>query len=128
MGRGRIALAIRVRGYGLTIDLNPDPLPSKSDISDFDNLRCPTRVNPSWVEEGARFRCPGISRLLTLLGLTRDVLEQLLDLAVLLALAVGPFADHLLFGPHMRDQTLNGFGEIGHRGGGAAARAALFQT
>src|ERR1019366_10355044 len=22
---------------------------SKSDLSDFDNFRCPTRVNPSWV-------------------------------------------------------------------------------
>src|SRR3979490_2871358 len=29
---------------------------SKSDISDFDNLGCPTRVNPSWVGEGACFR------------------------------------------------------------------------
>src|SRR6202790_1861434 len=66
--------------------------------------------------------------LLTFLGLARDPLEQFLDLAVLLALAVGPFADHLLFGAHMRHQTLNGFGKIGHRGGGAAARTALFQA
>jgi hypothetical protein len=28
MGRGRIASAIRVRGYGLTIDRNPSPQPS----------------------------------------------------------------------------------------------------
>src|ERR1700674_5453412 len=67
------------------------------------------------------------ARSLTLLGLAGEALEQFLDLAVLLALAVGPFADHLLFGPHMRDQPLNGFGEIGHRGRGAAARTALFQ-
>src|ERR1700684_2461568 len=65
---------------------------------------------------------------LILLRLARDPLEQFLDLAVLLALAVGPFADHLLFGAHMRHQTLNGFGEIGHRGGGAAAGAAFFQS
>ena len=26
---------------------HPKPLPSKSDISDFDNLKCRTRVNPS---------------------------------------------------------------------------------
>jgi hypothetical protein len=31
---------------------------SKSDISDFDNLICPTRVNPSWVGEvGLPPRC-----------------------------------------------------------------------
>src|ERR1700675_1018983 len=66
--------------------------------------------------------------LLILLRLARDPLEQFLDLAVLLALAVGPFADHLLFGAHMRQQTLNGGGEIGARGGGAAAGAAFFQS
>ena len=37
--------------------------------------------------------------------------EQLLDLAVLLALAVGPFADHLLLGAHVRDQRLDRFGK-----------------
>ena len=36
------------RPYPLTPTLSQ----SKSDISDFDNLRCPTRVNPSWVERG----------------------------------------------------------------------------
>src|SRR3954462_1614629 len=64
---------------------------------------------------------------LTLLGLTRDALPQAPDLAVLLALAVGPFADHLLFGPHMRDQRLDGFGEARHRCGGAAAAAAFLE-
>src|ERR1700716_1149813 len=73
-------------------------------------------------------RVQGTISHLTLLGLARDVLEQFLDLAVLLALAVGPFADHLLFGPHMRDQALDGFGEVGHRRGGAAAAAALFEA
>src|SRR5882672_9937855 len=63
-----------------------------------------------------------------LLGLASDALEQFLDLAVLLALAVSPFADQLLLGPHMRDQALNGFGEIGHRRHGAAAAAALFEA
>src|SRR3981081_1464694 len=72
-------------------------------------------------------RVQGTISHLTLLGLARDVLEQFPDLAILLALAVGPFADHLLFGPHMRHQALNGFGEIGHRSCGAAARATLFQ-
>ena len=48
-------------GQGLrTID-RPEPLTptlsrSKSDISDFDNLGCPTRVNPSWAGEGAHRR------------------------------------------------------------------------
>src|ERR1700722_20644797 len=62
---------------------------------------------------------------LIILRLARDPLEQLLDLAILLALAVGPFADHLLFGAHMRDQSLDGFGEIGHRSRRAAAAAAF---
>src|SRR6202035_575317 len=65
---------------------------------------------------------------LILLGLAGEALEQFLDFAVLLAVAVGPFADHLLLGAHMRDQALNGFGEIGHRRSGVAAGAALFQT
>src|SRR4030081_3187497 len=64
---------------------------------------------------------------LILFGLARDPLQQFLDLAVLLALAVGPFADHLLLVPHMRDQPLNGLGEVGHRRGGAAATAAFLQ-
>src|SRR3954470_17750612 len=64
---------------------------------------------------------------LTLLGLTRDALQQAPDLAVLLALAVGPFADHLLLGPHMRAQRLDGFGEARHRRGGAAAAAAFLE-
>src|SRR3954447_9097784 len=64
---------------------------------------------------------------LTLLGLTRDALQQAPDLAVLLALAVGPFADHLLLGPHMRDQRLDGFGEARHRRSGATAAAALLE-
>jgi hypothetical protein len=32
MGRGRIALAIRVREYGLTIDRNPLPQPSPTEV------------------------------------------------------------------------------------------------
>src|SRR6266576_2147613 len=60
-----------------------------------------------------------------LLGLTCDPLQQFLDFAVLLPLTVGPFANHLLLVPHMRDQTLNGFGEIGHGSGGAAFTAAF---
>src|ERR1700694_840418 len=68
----------------------------------------------------------GTVLLLAFLGLARDALQQALDLAVLLTLAVGPFADHLLLGAHMRDQPLNGFGEVGHRGRGASAPAALF--
>src|SRR5882672_965162 len=67
----------------------------------------------------------GTIPLSTLLGLERDALQQALDLAVLLALAVGPFADHLLLGAHMRDQALNGFGEIGHRRRSVAAAAFL---
>src|SRR6516165_4369220 len=61
-------------------------------------------------------------RVSALLMLAREALEQPLDLAVLLGLAVGPFPDHLLLGAHMRDQPLDRFGEIGHcRGRGAAA-------
>src|SRR4051812_35262959 len=60
-----------------------------------------------------------------LLRLAREALQQFLDLAVLLALAVGPFADHLLLGPHMRDQALNRLREVGHRSGGAAVVAAF---
>src|SRR5882724_5563357 len=49
---------VGVRGYGLAFGRNPSPgsqgrsdlSRSKSDISAFDNMRCPTRVNPSWVE------------------------------------------------------------------------------
>src|SRR3954468_15469943 len=70
----------------------------------------------------------GFSSLLaesTLLGLACDALQQALDLAVLLALAVGPFADHLLLGAHMRDQALNGLREVGHRSSGAAVVAAF---
>src|SRR5437879_11834452 len=81
-----------------------------------------TRVNALMVPHcvrGARSR----SALLRLLG---DPLQQLLDLAVLLALAVGPFADHLLLGAHMRDQALDGLGAVGHRRRGVAAAAALF--
>src|SRR5260221_2164397 len=76
---------------------------------------------------GKRAASGARSRFLVLLGLARDPLEQFLDFAVLLALAVGPFADHLLLGPHMCHQALNGFGEVGHRSCGAAAGAALFE-
>jgi hypothetical protein len=53
MGRGRRVAP----GEGLQPNDKPYPLTptlsqSKSDISDFDNMRCPTRVNPSWGERG----------------------------------------------------------------------------
>src|SRR6266852_4171902 len=47
----------RSRRHRVRLPLTPTLSRSKSDISDFDNLICPTRVNPSWVGEGARFRC-----------------------------------------------------------------------
>src|SRR4051794_30663824 len=62
---------------------------------------------------------------LILLRLPCEALQQLLDLAVLLALAVGPFADHLLLGAHMRDQALDRLREVGHRRRGAAIVAAF---
>src|SRR5258708_7092181 len=61
---------------------------------------------------------------LTLFRLARDAFQQAADLAVLLALAVGPFADHLLLGAHVRDQRLDRFGETGDRWGGAGAGGA----
>src|SRR6266700_1964837 len=64
---------------------------------------------------------------LTLFRLARDAFQEAPDLAVLLALAVGPFANHLLLGPHVRDQRLDGFGETGHRRGGAAAGGAFLE-
>src|SRR5262249_43051203 len=76
----------------------------------------------------ARARAIGVSLQLfesALLGLARDALEQALDFLVLLALAVGPFADHLLLGAHMRDQSLDRLCKIGHRGGGVAGGAAF---
>ena len=36
---------------------------------------------------------------------------------MLLGLRIGPVADHLLLGPHVLDEALDRFGEIGHRGG-----------
>src|SRR6476620_9905627 len=53
------------------------------------------------------------------------VLKQLFDLAVLLALFVRPFANQLLFGPHMADEPLNGFCKTRHCGGGIMARSRL---
>src|SRR5947208_2847010 len=64
---------------------------------------------------------------LTLFRLAGDAFQQSPDLAVLLALAVGPFADHLLLGPHVRDQRLDRLGEAGHRRGGAAAGGAFLE-
>src|SRR3954468_4348251 len=64
---------------------------------------------------------------LTLLGLACDALQQTPDLSVLLALAVGPFADHLLLGAHVRDQCLDRFGKARHRRRGAAACAAFLE-
>src|SRR5689334_3969255 len=63
---------------------------------------------------------------LALLALLGEAFEQPLDLAALLALAVSPFADHLLLGAHMRHQSLDGFGEVGHRRGVAAAAAFFY--
>src|SRR6266702_4855382 len=64
---------------------------------------------------------------LTLFRLARDAFQEAPDLAVLLALAVGPFANHLLLGPHVRDQRLNSFGKARHRRGGAAAGGAFLE-
>src|SRR4051795_4564209 len=63
---------------------------------------------------------------LILLRLPCQALQQFLDLAVLLALAVGPFADHLLLGAHMRDQAFDRLRKVGHRRRGAAVAAAFF--
>src|SRR5262249_61930616 len=62
---------------------------------------------------------------LVLLGLAREAFEQPLDFAVLFALAVGPFPDHLLLGAHMRDQALDGVGKIGYCRYRAAVAAAF---
>src|SRR5260370_1018331 len=56
-------------GEGLRRIDRPEPLTptlsqSKSDISDFDELICPTRVNPSWVGEGARCGCRTVEAML----------------------------------------------------------------
>src|SRR5262245_15112555 len=65
------------------------------------------------------------SSMSVLLWLACDSLKQALALLVLLALAVSPFADHLLLGAHMRDQPLDRLGKIGHRRGGVAVGAAF---
>src|SRR5450631_3499735 len=62
---------------------------------------------------------------LALLRLPGEALEQPLDFAILLALAIGPFADHLLLGAHMRDQSLDGLGEVGHGCRGVAVAVVL---
>jgi hypothetical protein len=50
-GRGRrVAPGEGLRSNDRPYPLTPTLSRSKSDISDFDNVRCPTRVNPSWVE------------------------------------------------------------------------------
>ena len=56
-----------------------------------------------------------------LLQRARDRLQQRLNLALLLRLRFDPAADHLLLAAHVLDETLNAFGEIGHRGCGALA-------
>src|SRR3569833_604575 len=65
------------------------------------------------------------ARRLALLRLPGQALQQPLDFAALLALADGPFANHLLLGPHVADQSLDRLGEVGHRRGGAAVAAFL---
>src|SRR5579859_4447048 len=62
-----------------------------------------------------------------LLRLTGEAFEQSLDLPVLLALAVSPFADHLLLGAHVGHEALDGFGEARHGRRRRLAAAALFE-
>jgi hypothetical protein len=51
MGRGRrVAPGEGLRRIDRPYPLTPTLSRSKSDSSDFDNLGCPTRVDPSWVE------------------------------------------------------------------------------
>ena len=50
--------------YRETVIPHPSPLPTKSDISDFDDFICPTRVNPSW---GGRGGIPPLPLLLNLI-------------------------------------------------------------
>src|SRR5262249_52427455 len=57
--------------------------------------------------------------------LAGEALKQALDLAVLLALAVRPFPDHLLLGAHMRNEPLDRFREVRHRRCRAAAATFL---
>src|SRR6185437_13767189 len=65
---------------------------------------------------------------LALFGLLREPLQEALDLAVLLTLAVGPFPDHLLLGAHMRYQPLDRLGEVRHRCSGAPATASFLDS
>jgi hypothetical protein len=53
MGRGRIALAIRVRGYSLTIDRNPSPQPSPIEVG-YIRLRQIKMPNSGKPELGGR--------------------------------------------------------------------------
>ena len=43
-------------------------------------------------------------------------LKEFLDFALLRGLRVHPVADHLLFGTHMVDETLDRLGKVGHGG------------
>ncbi len=55
---------------------------------------------------------------LTVHVLAHHDLQEPLDLALLLGLAVDPVADHLLLGAHVVHQALDGLGQIRHGGGG----------
>ncbi len=58
-------------------------------------------------------------------GFVHHRLQQPLDFALLVGLAVDPDADRLLLGAHVLHQCLDGFGQIGHRGGSDLAAASL---
>src|ERR1700728_3831669 len=58
-------------------------------------------------------------------GFARQDFHEAADVVVELSLRVRPVADHLLFGAHVLHQALDGFGEIGHGGGGRLAGAGL---
>src|SRR5262245_56285410 len=90
-------LGDRVRGFGLSIAWSPSPAPSARPLP-------PGEVN-AWLS--SIFKIDTVRVSLTFLRLAREAFEQALDLAVLLTLAVGPFPDHLLFGAHMRNQSLD---------------------
>src|SRR5580698_2533856 len=60
--------------------LTPTLSHSKSDISDFDNLRCPTRVNPSWGGRGSRLPLPDDLIAPRLTPIPPHPLDHLLDM------------------------------------------------
>src|SRR6266851_9103393 len=63
MGRGRIALAIRVRGYSLTIDRNPSPQPSPTEVG-YIRLRQIKMANSGKPELDGRGSAPPLTKWL----------------------------------------------------------------